>query len=155
LDRWDGIASAGADEGLLEAGMGDRFMGAHEARPELSAGSSHLEIGEHRLTAGDTAGDEDRHVAHMRQNLLGDHAGRDRADMAAGFHGFDDDRIGAHANQLPRNDERRRKAKELDTRRLDPRYGGGARQRPGEDDMADLAGGADIDEIEQPRVEGD
>ena len=44
LDRGHRIARRGADEGLLEAGMGDRFGGADEARAELHAGRAHLQI---------------------------------------------------------------------------------------------------------------
>src|SRR5205823_10969522 len=101
LHREYGIAGAGPEEGLLEARVGDRFGGADEAGAELAARGAHLEIAEDGLAAADPAGDEHRHLADLGQDLLGQHAGRDRADMAAGLHPLDDDRVGAGAQQLP------------------------------------------------------
>ena len=72
-DRSDRVARRGADEGLLEARMGDRFAGADKAGAELHAGGAHFEIGQHRLAAADAAGDEHRHLAEMRQDLLRQH----------------------------------------------------------------------------------
>ncbi len=110
LRRGHRIARAGADEGLLEARMRDRFMGADKARAELHAGRAHLEISEDRLAAADAAGDENRHVRQMRQDFLRQNAGRDRADMAARLHALDDDGVGAHAHELLGDDERGREA---------------------------------------------
>src|SRR6185437_2501378 len=68
LHRWHRIACDGANEGLLEARMGDRFMGADKARAELYARCAHLEIGDDRLAAADAASDEDRHLGDVRQD---------------------------------------------------------------------------------------
>ena len=105
-----GVAGARADERLLEARVGDRFAGAHEARAHLAAGGAHAQIGGDRLAMADAAGDEHRHLAQVRQDLLGEHAGRHRADVAAGLHAFDDQRIGARAHQAPGDGEARGEA---------------------------------------------
>src|SRR5207302_10881384 len=51
LRRWHRIPRCGADEGALEARMGDRFVGADKPRPELNPGRAHFEIGQHRFAA--------------------------------------------------------------------------------------------------------
>ena len=62
----------------------------------------------------DAAGDEDRHVAtDVRQDLLRQHRGRDRADMAARLHPLDDQRVDARADQLLRQRQRGREADQL------------------------------------------
>ena len=51
LDRRHRVAGRGAEKGLLEIRMGDRFRRADETRPELHAGGTHLQVTEHRLAA--------------------------------------------------------------------------------------------------------
>jgi len=75
-------------------------MGADEARAELHARRPHLEICQDRVAAADAARDEDRHLGDVRQDLLGEHAGRDGADVAARLHALDDDGVGRHAHEL-------------------------------------------------------
>ena len=75
--------------------------GAGEARAELDADRAHLEIAGDRLAAADPAGDEHQVlVRQLGQEFLRQHAGRDRADMAAGLHPLDHQRIAARAQQL-------------------------------------------------------
>ena len=96
LDRRHRVARRGADEGLLEARVGDRFVGADEPRAELHARRRPSpDRTSDRLAAADAAGDEYRHLGQMRQDLLRQHRGRDRPDMAAGLAALDDDRVGA------------------------------------------------------------
>ena len=75
--------------------MRDGFFGADEPRAELAAGRTHFQIADHRIAERNTAGDENRHIMDMRQDLLRENAGRHRADMPAGFRALDDQRIGA------------------------------------------------------------
>ena len=128
--------------------MGDRFVGADKPGAELHAGRAHLEIGQHRLAAPDAAGDEHRHLAEMRQHLLRQHRGRYRADMAAGFAAFDDDRVGADAHQLVRDRQRRREADDPRAAVADPLDRRDAGHAAGEHDMADAPGEADIDQLD-------
>ena len=81
----------------LKRGWAINSLGADEARAELAAGGAHAQIGGDRLAVADAAGDEHRHLAQLRQDLLRQHAGRDRADMAARLHALDDQRVGAAA----------------------------------------------------------
>ena len=155
LLRRHGVARAGADEGLLEARMRDRFIGADEARAELHAGRAHLEISDDRLAAADPAGDEHRHIAQMRQDLLRQHAGRDRADMAASFHALDDDGIGAHAHEFSRDRKGGREADHLGAAVLDARDRGPARHAAREHDVADAAADAHVDERQKLGMERD
>jgi hypothetical protein len=110
LDRGHGIARARPDECLLEDGMGDRLARADEARAHLTAGRTHAQIGRDRLAVADAAGDEDRHLAQMRQDLLGEHAGRDRPDVTARFHALDHQSVRALTHQLPGDAEAGREA---------------------------------------------
>ena len=100
LDRGHRIAGRGADKGLLEPGMRDRFGGTDESRAELHAGAAHLQISHDRLAPADAAGHEDGHVGHLGQDFLGQHRGGHGADMPAGLHALDDQRIGPRAYQL-------------------------------------------------------
>ena len=101
--------------------MGDALGGADEARAELNAGRAHLEIAGDQPAMADPAGDEDRHLrAERRQDLLGEHRGRDRADMAARLHPLDHQRVDARADQLFRERERGREAVQLGAIPLDP-----------------------------------
>ena len=96
LDAGDGIARTGAEERLLKIGMRDAFDSAGEARAELDPGGAHFEIARNRLAAPDAPGDEDQMVrAQFGEHFLRQHAGRNRADMAARFHPLDHERIGA------------------------------------------------------------
>ena len=147
LHRRHGVAGAGADEGLLEQRMGDRFRGADEAGAELAAGSAHLEIAEDGLAAADAAGDEHRHLADRRQDLLRQHAGRDRADMAAGLHALDDDGVGAGAHQLAGDHQGRGEAQQLGAALLDACQRGAGREAAGQHDVPDLVVEADIDQL--------
>ena len=96
--------------------MRDQFRGADEPRAELHAGGAHLQIAHDRLAAADAAGNENRHVADLGQDFLGQHRGGDRADMAAGLHALDDQRVGARANELLGQDQRRGEADQLGAR---------------------------------------
>src|SRR3546814_3674895 len=68
----------------------------------------------------DAAGDEHRHLGgDLGQDLLREHAGRDRADMAAGLHALDHQRVDARADQLLGEAERGREADQLRAAHLD------------------------------------
>ena len=78
------LAGAGAEEGLLEGGVGNRFAGAGKACTQLNAGRAHLQIGGDHLAPANAAGHEHhRLVAQRGQNFLHQHAGGNRADVAA------------------------------------------------------------------------
>jgi hypothetical protein len=150
-----GIACARPDERLLELRMGDRFGGAHEARAHLAAGRAHAQIGRDRLAVADAAGHEHRHLAQVRQDLLGEHAGRDRADVPAGLHAFDDQRVRAGAHQAPGDREAGREAEQPGAAVLDPRHGGAVRQTAGQHDVRDPVRAAHVDQLLEPRVHDD
>ncbi len=155
LDRRHGIARARPDERLLEAGVGDRFGGADEARAHLAAGGAHAQIGGDRLAVADAAGDEHRHLAQVRQDLLGEHAGRDRPDVPACFHAFDDQRIRARAHQALGYGEAGGEAQQPGAAVLDPRQGGAIRQTAGQHDVGDPVRAAHLDQLLEPRVHDD
>ena len=130
--------------------MRDRFVRADEARAELDAGRAHLQIAGDRLAPADAAGDEHgQHVGDLGQHLLREHAGGDRADMAAGLHPLDHQRIDAGADQLLREASVGGEADHLGARRLDPLDRAAGRQPAGEHDMADVVAGADLDQLDQ------
>ena len=94
--------------------MGDAFVRADEAGAELDADRAHFEIAGDQAAMADAAGDEDRHVGgERRQDLLGEHRGRDRADMAARLHPLDHQRVDARADQLLGQRQRRGEADQL------------------------------------------
>ena len=150
------VAGAGANERLLEIGMRDRFGRADEARAELHARRTHVEIARDRLAAADAAGDEHRHrFGDLGQHLLREHAGRNGADMATGLHALNHQRIDARPDQLLGERQRRREADDLGAALLDRFQRPLGRQAPGEHDMADLVLGAHRDQVEERRVHGD
>ncbi len=128
----DGTASRarGADEGLLEARMGDRFMGADEARAELHAGRAHLEIG--RAIASPRPMPPATNTGtsrEMRQDLLRQHAVETGPIWPPASHALDDDRVGAHAHELlARCASAGAKQSELGAAVLDARDRRGARE---------------------------
>ena len=131
-------------------------FGADEARAELDADRAHFEIGGDRLAAADPAGDEHRNVlGDDGQDFLRQHRGRNRADMAAGLHALDHQRVGARAHQLLRQRQRGREADQLGAAGLDPLDRPARRKAAGEHDMADLVLRADVDQLAQLRVHGD
>ena len=134
----EGIASRAEArmKACLKLRMGDRFGGADEARAELARRPPPSPDSRDRLAAADAAGDEDRHVADLGQDLLGQHRCRHRADMAARLHALDHDRIGAGAHQLLGQDQGRGEAHQLGPALLDPLHGDPGRQAAGEHDMA-------------------
>ena len=99
---------------FLKLGWAMHLVRADEARAELDADRAHFEIGGDRLAAADPAGDEHRNVlGDDGQDLLRQHRGRDRADVAAGLHALDHQRVGARAHQLLGQRERGREADQL------------------------------------------
>ena len=137
LNRSDRVARRGPDEGLFEARVSDRFTRANKAGSELDAGGAHFEIGQDRFPAADAARYEHRNLGEMRQDLLRQHAGRDRSDMPARLAAFNDDRIGAHAHELARKAEGRCETQDPRAASLDCAHRGTARQTAGQHDVAD------------------
>jgi hypothetical protein len=72
--------------------------------------------------------------------------------MPACLAALDHDRVDAHARELARKAERRRKAEDARTALFDPGNSGSAGQASGEHDVSDPVLGAYIDQIEQLRV---
>ncbi len=156
LHRGDRVARPRAEEGLLELGMGDALGCAGEAGAELHADRAHFEVAGDRLAAADPAGDEHQVlVGQRRQELLRQHRGRHRADVAAGLHPLDDQRVAARAQQLLRQRQCRGEHDDLRAERLDRLDAALGRDSAGEHDMADAVLAADLDQLEQHRVHGD
>jgi hypothetical protein len=97
--------------------MRDAFGRANKARAKLDARRAHFEIdaiaSPRPMPPATNTGTSAR---QFRQDLLRQHGGRDRADMAAGLHPFDDQRIDAGTDQLLRQRQRRGKADHLGAR---------------------------------------
>jgi len=70
LHRRQRIASMRPDESFLEVRMRDRLGRRREARAELRARRAHLQIRQDRVAPAQTAGDEHRDLAQMRQDFL-------------------------------------------------------------------------------------
>ncbi len=156
LDRRDCVPRRGAKEGLFEIGVGDAFVGADEAGAKLHPDGSHLEVGGDRLSAADTSGDEHRDfLRDMGQDFLAQHAGRHRADVAAGLHPLDHQRVGARPHQLLGQRQRGREDDQLGAMALDPLDRPAGRQAPGEDDVGDLMLRANIDQLIELGMHGD
>ena len=154
--RGDRVAGRGADERLLEVGVGDAFVRADEAGAELDPDRAHFEIGGDRLAAADAAGDEHRNVvADVRQDFLRQHRRRDRADVAAGLHALDHQRVDVRAHQLLGERERGGEGHQLGAARLDLLDRPARRKPAGEHDVADLMLHAGVDQLAQLRVHGD
>ena len=129
---------------------------ADEARAELDPDRAHFEIGGDRLAAPDPAGDEHRDVGgDVGQDFLAQHAGRDRADVAAGLHPLDHQRVGARADHLLGQRQRRGEGDQLGATRLDAVDRAARGQPAGEHDVGHLVLGADVDQLAQLRVHGD
>ncbi len=136
--------------------MGDALARAGKARAQLHAGGAHFQIGGDRLAPADAAGHEHRNLLrHFGQDFLRQHAGRDRADMAARFHALDHQRVDARSHQLLRQRQRGRKADQLGAIGLDRLDAALGRQATGQHDMAHLMLGAHRDQVEQLRMHGD
>ena len=114
--------------------------------PSLAAGGAHAQIGGDGFAVPDPAGDEHRHLAQMRQDLLGEHAGRDRPDVPARLHAFDDQRVGAGAHQALGHGEAGGEAEQPGAAVLDPRDGRAIGQPAGQDDVAHPLRAADVDQ---------
>src|SRR5580700_2292404 len=155
LDRSDRITRRGPDKGLLKARVSDRFMRANKAGAELDAGGAHFEIGQHRFPAANAARYENWDIGEMRQNLLSQHAGRDRSDMPARLAAFYDDRIGAHAHEFARKPKGRCETHDPSAAPLDCAHRGTARQAAGQLNVADAMLCAYLDQFGQLRVQGD
>ena len=141
---------------FLKLGWAMHSCRADEAGAELAAHRPHLQIAGHQPAMADPAGDEDRDVGgERRQYLLGEHRGRDRADMAARLHALDHQGVDSRADQLLRQRQRRSEADQLGAVALDPVDRSRRRQPAGEDDMADLVPGADVDQLGELRMHGD
>src|ERR1700719_4116131 len=136
LDRSDRITRRGPDEGPLEARVSDRFMRANKAGAELDAGGAHLEIGQHCFPAANAARYENWDIGEMRQDLLSQHAGRDRSDMPARLAAFYDDRIGAHAHEFARKPKGRCETQDPSAAPFDCAHRGPAGIRYGGDQVA-------------------
>ena len=97
---------------FLKLGWAMHSWRADEAGAELDADRAHLQIAGDQPAMADPAGDEDRHLGgERRQYLLGEHRGRDRADMAARLHPLDDQGVDARADQLLRQRQRRARSR--------------------------------------------
>ena len=151
LHRRHRVARRGADEGLLEARMGDQFVGADKTGAELHPGGAHLEIGQHRLAAADPAGDEYRHL------------GRGAASISCASTAVETGPIWPPASlpsmtiasapmrtSLRAIAERRRKAEDAGAAvALIAAIAALARHAAGEHDMADAVRDADLDQLER------
>jgi len=135
--------------------MGDRLIGADKAGPELHARRPHLQIRQHRLAASNPAGNKDRHVAELRQDFLGQHARRHRSDVPARLATLNDDPIDLHADELACYAESRREAQNAGFTLFDSAHCGAARETARQYDMTHPMLGADVDQVEELRVEGD
>ena len=78
--------------------MGDRLVRADKPAAELAARCPHFQIGDDGLATANAASHKHRHVLHVGQNLLRQHARRHRADVTAGLHAFDHQGVGAMLN---------------------------------------------------------
>ena len=113
---------------------------AHTKRvPSCAPGRAHLQEGEDRLAPADAAGDEDRHLGDVRQDLLRQHVEAHRADMPA--------RLASPRSPARRrrprtsrlaSDQRRREAHHLGPALLGAPDGAARRDAAGEDDVPDL-----------------
>ncbi len=155
LHRGQRVAGGGADEGLLEALVRDGFLGGGEAGAELRAGGTHFQIGEDGLAAADPAGDEHRHLADMRQDLLRQDVERHRADMPAGLGALDHQCVGAAADQSLCQHQRRGEGDQLGAAVLHRAHRAARRDAAGQHDMAHLRRQADLDQVVELRVHGD
>ena len=138
LHRGHGVARAARMKACLKLGCAIDSSAQTKRVPSWHAGRAHLEVGSDRLAAADPAGDEDRHLVQVRQDLLRQHAGRDRADMAAGLHALDHQRIGARsAPASSRAPAPGRSRPAWRRRRFSAWIAGARRDAAGEHDMAD------------------
>ena len=113
-------------------------------------------LGGDRLASADAAGHEHRNLLrHFGQDFLRQHAGRDRADMAARFHALDHQRVDARSHQLLRKRQRGRETDQLGAIGLDRLDAALGRQATGQHHMAHLMLGAHRDQVEQLRMHGD
>ena len=136
--------------------MRNAFGGAGKAGAKLDPGCAHFQIGGNRFAPADAARDEHRHLGrHFGQDFLRQHAGRDRADMAASLHPFHHQRVDARPHQLLRQAKRGGEADQLGPFGLDRFDAALGRQATGQHDMADVMARAHVDQIEQHRVHGD
>ena len=128
--------------------MGDALVRADEAGAELDPDRAHLEVSGDRLAAADPAGDEHRDVvADVGQDFLRQHRGRDRADMAAGLHPLDHQRVGPERISFLASDSAGAKAISLAPLALILVDRPAGRQPAGEHDMADAMLRADVDQL--------
>ena len=141
---------------LLEIGMGDALLGADEAGAELDPDGAHFEVSRDGLAAADPAGDEHRDVLrHVGQDFLRQHRGRHRADVAAGLHPLDHQRVDARANQFLGQRQSGREGGQLGSAAFDAVDRSGRRKPSGEDDVGHAVIGADVDQLGQLWVHGD
>lgn len=75
--------------------------------------------------------------------------------MSASLASLDDNRIGAHAYELAGKAECRREAKHPCSVLLDPAHRRATRQAARQHDIADAMGSANVDELDQPRMQSD
>ncbi len=142
---------------FLKFGMGDALGRADEAGAELHADRAHLQIAGDQPAMADAAGDEDRHLGgERRQYLLGEHRGRDRADMAARLHPLDHQRVDARADQLLRQRQRRARSRSASRhyaliRSIEPDGG----SPPARTTWLTSMARADVDQLGQHRMHGD
>ncbi len=154
LHGGQGVAGVGAEERRLEFGVGDAFGGCGEPCAELGAGRAHLQVTQDGVAPCQPAGDEDGHIPQMRQDFLGEHGERHRADMAAGFRAFDDDRVRTRTHQAFGEHKRGGEGDELGAAVFHRTYGGAGGNAAGEHDVADAGFDADFYQIIQVRMHG-
>ena len=136
--------------------MGNGLARAREPRSQLHTGGAHLEIACNELAAPDTASNEDQVVrSKARQNFLRQNGCRDGTDVAASLHALDHERIRAGAKQLLAQCQGWREADDLGAARLDRFDASLWRDTACQNDMADTALRADVDQVEQLRMHGD
>ena len=146
LHRRHCVARRGADEGPLEVRMGDQLGGGGEPGAQLRARCAHLQQRQNRLAVSQSAGDEHRHVADMRQDLLRQHHQRHRTDMSAGLRALDHQRVRPGADQSLRQHQRRCERDQLRPAVLHRPHRAAGRNAAGQHDVADPRLQADPDQ---------
>ena len=119
--------------------------------PSCAPGGAHLKIAQDRLATAEAAGDEDRHVADMRQDLLRQHGERHRADMPAGLGALDHQRIDARFHEALGQHQSGREGDELGAAILDRAHRRRRRNAARQHDMPDLGAQADLHQLVELR----
>ena len=150
------VARRGADEGLLEARMGDRFMGADKAGAELHAGRAHFEIGQRSPRRGRC---RRRRTPAPRRDAAGSPAPAPPVETGPIWPPASLPSMTIASAPMRTSffaiDQRRREADHARAAVADARDRRRARQAAGQHDMADALRRADVDQLGELRVQRD